>query len=434
MSYSRNRKILSYQILLFGPIGADFRHSLLVAVFAGLLFFSGTQVGTNLALQNWGATNSWSLAALPLFIWMGEILFRSRVSEDLFDGLSPLLRWLPGGLVHVGILGSGVFAAISGSSAATAATIGKVTIPRLLERGYDEKLVIGVVAGSGTLGLLIPPSIILIVYGVATEQSISRLFAAGIVPGLLLISLFMGYVGMLTLFGQRGGIAKMPNEPIRIRATLRLLPIVFIIGSIFAVIYAGWASPTDAAAIGVFFSLLLAVITDRREGRTDVKVYIDGLLGAVKTSAMIVLVYAGATFLTVSMGYTGIPRELTLWINGLNLSPAQLLIALTIFFAIAGCFLDGVSIVLLTTAVLVPMVEQAGFDLIWFGIYLVMVVEMSQITPPVGFNLFVLQGLTGKDIIYIAGAALPFFLLLMVAVVIIYAFPGDVTFLPNSMN
>ncbi|WP_252731555.1 TRAP transporter large permease [Lentibacter algarum] len=421
-------------LLVFLAAGVWVAIALLVTSAIALLFFSGTQVGANLALQSWGAANSWSLAALPLFIWMGEILLRSRISEDLFEGLSPLLSRLPGGLVHVGILGSGIFAAISGSSAATAATIGKVTIPRLLERGYNEKLVIGVVAGSGTLGLLIPPSIILIVYGVATEQSISRLFAAGILPGILLMGLFMCYVGIHTTLFPAYTKQARTAEKVEWKASLRLIPIVLIIGSIFGVIYTGWASPTDAAAVGVFFSLIFAIASDRHEGRTSIAPYIEGLMGAVRTSAMIVLIYIGASFLTVSMGYTGIPRELALWINTLDLTPAQLLIALTIFFAIAGCFLDGVSIVLLTTAVMVPMVQQAGFDLIWFGIYLVIVVEMSQITPPVGFNLFVMQGLTGKDIIYLSKAALPFFMLMLLAVVLIYVFPQIVTFLPNSMN
>ena len=412
--------------------------SLIISGLIGLLFFSGTHVGSNLALQSWGAINSWSLAALPLFIWMGEILFRSRLSRDMFDGLAPWLHRFPGGVVHAGILGSGIFAAVSGSSAATAATIGKVTIPRLLERGYDERLVLGVVAGSGTLGLLIPPSIILIVYGVATEQSISRLFVAGVLPGLLLVVLFMGYVMLWSTFDRLRNPAASTETtveiPGRFLATLRLIPVVLIIGAIFTVIYAGWASPTDAAAVGVLLSLVFAVVSDTRGGALRLSTYVDGLLSAVKTSAMITFIYVGATYLTVAMGYTGIPRELATWIGSLGLTTGYLLIALTIFFMVAGCFLDGVSIVLLTTAVLLPMVEQQNINLIWFGIYLVIVVEMSQITPPVGFNLFVLQNLTGRDILFLARAAFPFFMLMILATVLIYFFPEIVLILPNSLN
>lgn len=428
--------VIGLSMLALLAFGFWIGFALLAGGLIGLLCFSTTTVGGMLAASSWGAVNSWSLAALPIFIWMGEILVRSRISEDLFEGLSPFLGRLPGRLVHVGILGSGIFAAISGSSAATAATIGKVTIPRLQERGYDERLLIGVVAGSGTLGLLIPPSIILIVYGVATDQSIARLFIAGILPGLMLIALFMAYVMAVGLIrpGSTPGQDRRSTLGAKARGLFRLLPVVLIIGSVLAVIYTGYASPTDAAAVGLLLALTFSLLTDWRNGTFQAATYTDALLGAVKTSGMIGFIFLGANLLTVAMGFTGIPREIAEAIGGLGLSPGYLIFALTLFFVVLGCFLDGVSIVLLTTAVLLPLVQQAGIDLIWFGIYLVLVVEMSQITPPVGFNLFVLQSLTGRDLLYVARCALPFFALMCFAVFLIFFFPEIATYLPEKMN
>jgi len=406
--------------------------SLLGVGYLGMTLFTEAPVGPVMATTVWGASNSWALAALPLFIWMGEILFRSRLSEDMFAGLAPWMGWLPGRLMHVNIIGCGIFAAVSGSSAATAATIGKMSIPELRKRGYDERMVIGTLAGSGTLGLLIPPSIILIVYGVATEQSIARLFVAGILPGAMLVLLFMGYVAVWSLLNRD----KVPPADIRmslwqrIYSVRRLLPVLMIIAGVIGSIYFGIASPTDAAAVGVLLSLGLSWLS----GTLDRRTFVDGLMGATKTSCMIAFILAGAAFLTVAMGFTGIPRDLAAWIGSLGLSPYMLLVALTIFFIVLGCFLDGISVVVLTTAVILPMVEQAGLDLIWFGIYLVIVVEMSQITPPVGFNLFVLQGLTGQNIFKVARAAIPFFFILVLAVALIVAVPEIATFLPDKMN
>lgn len=393
--------------------------------------FSGAPVGRVLATTVWGASNSWALAALPLFIWMGEILFRSRLSEDLFDGLAPWMGRLPGRLMHVNILGCGIFAAVSGSSAATAATVGRMAIPELTRRGYDETMTIGTLAGSGTLGLLIPPSIILIVYGVAIEESIARLFVAGIVPGAMLVVLFMGYVALWSvLHPQR----TPPAEPAlalgaKLWRSRRLIPVVVLIAGVIGSIYVGIASPTDAAAVGVAIALALSWLS----GTLDRRSFLDGLMGATRTSCMIAFILAGAAFLTTAMGFTGIPRMLATWIGELGLSPIMLLAALTVFFILLGCFLDGISVVVLTTAVILPMVEAAGIDRIWFGIYLVIVVEMSQITPPVGFNLFVLQGLTGRNILQVARAAIPYFLLLLLAVVLLVAFPGLATWLPQQM-
>jgi tripartite ATP-independent transporter DctM subunit len=373
----------------------------------------------------------WSLAALPLFIWMGEILFRSRLSGDLFSGLAPWLSRLPGRLLHVNILGCALFAAVSGSSAATCATVGKVSIPELMRRGYNEKMVLGTIAGSGTLGLLIPPSIILIVYGVATEESIARLFIAGVVPGAVVIALYMAYVMIWSGFNRERFPEPEPHVGFveRVWASRRLIPVAVLIAGVIGSIYAGLASPTDAAAVGVALALFLAWIY----GDLSVKNFLDGLTGATMTSCMIAFILAGAAFLSVSMGYAGLPRALAAWIGSFNLSPYMLIAALTAFFIILGCFLDGISIVVLTTAVILPMIEAAGIDPIWFGIYLVLVVEMSQITPPVGFNLFVLQGLTGRNILQVAVAALPFFLLLIVAVALLVAVPDLALWLPRTM-
>ncbi len=402
-----------------------------VGIFA-MAFFSSAPVGQVLATTIWGQSHSWALAALPLFILMGEILLRSRLSEDMFKGLSPWLGRLPGRLLHVNILGCAIFAAVSGSSAATAATIGKMSVPELTRRGYPERLVIGTLAGSATLGLLIPPSIILIVYGVATDQSIARLFIAGILPGLMLVMMFGGYVMVRALINP----GLIPVEPDtftlwqKIKASRRLIPIIGLIAAVIGSIYAGIASPTDAAALGVVFSVILAWFS----GSFSRRMLIEAIMGATVTSAMIAFILAGAAFLTVSMGFTGIPRNLAAWIGSLGLTPLALLAALTVFFILLGCFLDGISVVVLTTSIIMPMITSAGIDPLWFGIYLVIVVEMSQITPPVGFNLFVIQGLTGINILSIARSALPFFLLLLLAVGLIIAWPQIVTYLPGLMG
>lgn len=418
-------------LLLLLASGIWVAFSLLAVGMVGIFFFSNAPLGNVMATTIWGSSNSWALAALPLFIWMGEILFRSKLSEDMFTGLSPWLTKLPGRLLHVNIFGCGIFAAVSGSSAATAATIGKMSIPELARRGYPEKMMVGTLAGSATLGLLIPPSIILIVYGVATEQSIARLFIAGILPGLLLVALFCGYVIIWSLLNRKEIPPGTENLPFfeKLNRSRRLIPIMLLIAGVIGSIYAGIASPTDAAAVGVLLSLVLSKLS----GTLSRQTFLDGLMGATKTSCMIAFILAGAAFLTVAMGFTGIPRMLAIWISTLNLSPYALLAALTIFFIILGCFLDGISVVVLTTSVIMPMVEQAGIDPLWFGIFIVVVVEMAQITPPVGFNLFVIQGLTGMNILKVAGAAVPFFLLLVVALIIITVFPQIVTILPNMM-
>ncbi|WP_413479217.1 TRAP transporter large permease [Vibrio hibernica] len=406
--------------------------SLISVAIVGMLLIENDSFGLIYGTTTWGTVSDWSLAALPLFIWMGEILFRTRLSNDLFEGLTPWLSRIPGALLHVNILSCGMFAAVSGSSAATAATIGKMTLPELKRKGYDDKMAIGTLAGSGTLGLLIPPSIILIVYGVSAEVSISRLFIAGALPGLMLVLMFIGY----TIFWSIKNKARMPvddthySTSTKFKALLKLIPVACLVIFVLGSIYAGITTPTEAASFGVLGSLILAITSRSLTWQT----LTDSLMGAVKTSCMILFILAGAAFLTIAMGFIGLPRMLAEEISIMQLSPYMLLFLLTILFVILGCFLDGISVVVLTTSVVLPMVTQAGIDPLWFGIYIVLVVEMSQITPPVGFNLFVIQSLTGKNILYVAKAALPFFFLLMAAVVVITAFPEIVTWLPTTMT
>ncbi|MCV2893419.1 TRAP transporter large permease [Lentibacter sp. XHP0401] len=399
---------------------------------AALVLFSSAPSGLILATTLWGHSHSWALTALPLFILMGEILLRSRMSDDMFTGLVPWLGRAPGRLLHVNVFGCAIFAAVSGSSAATAATIGRMSVPELTKRGYPESLILGTLAGSATLGLLIPPSIILIVYGVATEQSIARLFIAGILPGLMLISMFAGYVAVRAWMNPDliPPIEESYTLREKLKASRRLIPVALLIGGVIGSIYAGLASPTDAAALGVVLAALLAWLS----GSFSWKLFGEAVMSATRTSCMIALILLGAAFLSVAMGFTGLPRNLAIWIASMNLSVSTLLVALTIFFIVLGCFLDGISVIVLTTSIIMPMVTAVGIDPLWFGIYLVIVVEMSQITPPVGFNLFVIQGLTGIDILRVAKAAFPFFLLLLAGVVLITLFPQIVTVLPELMS
>lgn len=421
-------------LLLLGS-GVWIAFALIGTAWIVLALFSPFSPGPILASDFWGASYGWDLTALPMFIWMGEILFRSGLADNMFRGLSPWLNRLPGRLLHTNIVGSGMFAAVCGSSAATCATVGKMTLPELERRGYDSQMAIGTLAGASTLGLLIPPSIVLIVYGVVTEQSISRLFMAGVGPGLLILALFSTYVILWSLLkgNRQGGTGRDESSmPLRekLRNTLALLPILVLIGGIIVTIYGGLASPTEAAAVGVVLSLLIA----RWNGKFGLETFNAALFAAVRTSCMIAFIIAGASFLTSAMGFTQVPMQLARTIGEMGLSPTMLLIALTALLLAMGCFLDGISLILLVTAIIMPLVSAAGFDLIWFGIYLVIVVEMSQITPPVGFNLFVIQGLTGKDILTITVAALPFFLLMLLAIALLHWFPDIALYLPRAMN
>ncbi len=397
-----------------------------------MLLFSHAPATTIQTTVIWGQSSSWALTALPLFIWMGEILYRTRLAKDMFEGLSPWLAGFPGRLIHINVVSCGIFAAVSGSSAATTATIGRITVPELLKRGYDEKTTIGSLAGSSTLGFLIPPSIIMIVYGVAADVSITRLFIAGILPGIMLMILFMGYLAIWSALNPSKVPPREPRIPFlkRIRETAKLFPIVLLMIAVIGSIYLGIATATEAAAVGVVGALLIALFT----GSLTKKSFIDSVLGATRTSVMVSFILAGAAFLSTAMGFTGIPRELSAWVGTLNLDKFELLSALTVLFIILGCFLDGISIVVLTAAVIMPIVLQAGIDPIWFGIFIVVLIEMSQITPPVGINLFILQSITGKNLWNVSVAAFPFFLLLIVATILLILFPQIATWLPDTIR
>jgi len=418
-------------LLIFLGTGVWVGISMIGVSTIGMLMFTSRPVGDAMATTMWSMGSSWSLTALPLFVWMGEILFRTKLSENLFKGLSPWLAKLPGGLIHVNVLGCAIFAAISGSSAATVATVGKMSIPELRKRNYPESFLLGTLAGSGTLGLLIPPSIILIIYGVTVEESIAKLFIAGVIPGIVLALLFMAYVISWSIKNKE--IMPIISEDFsfleKVKQSGQLLPVVLLIFSVIGSIYAGIATATEAASLGVLGALVLSYFQKSLTKESFNK----SLLGATKTSCMIAFILAGSSFLTLAMAFTGLPNNLAVFINTLQLSPYMLLLVLTIFYIILGMFLDGISAVVLTMAIIEPMIRQAGFDMIWFGIYLVIVVEMAQITPPVGFNLFVLQGMAEKDMGFIARSAFPLFLLMILAVIIIVAFPQLALWLPEKM-
>lgn len=388
-------------------------------------------VGDSMVLTIWGHTSSWTLTALPLFLWMGEILVRTRLSEDMFRGLAPWLNRLPGRLLHINVIGSTIFAAVSGSSAATCATVGRIALPELRQRGYPESLAVGSLAGAATLGLLIPPSIIMIVYGVAAHVSIAKLFIAGIVPGLVLAALFMGYIVLWSLLNPTKIPAPDPATTLRAKlyASRHLIPVVLLIGGVLGSIYTGIATATEAAAIGVLGSLVLAAV----EGSLSWKTFTAGLGTACRVYCMIGFILAGAAFLTLAMGFVGLPRHLAEAIGAMNLSPLALVLALAVLYLVLGCFLDGISMVVLTIGVLLPTVQAAGFDLIWFGVFTVLLVELAQITPPVGLNLFVLQGLTRHDLTYVARTATPMFLLMLVAALLSYHFQDVILWLPSHM-
>ncbi|MEO1790276.1 MAG: TRAP transporter large permease subunit [Pseudomonadota bacterium] len=406
--------------------------ALMGVAWIGMELFTTRPAGDAMLTTIWASSSSWTLTALPLFIWMGEILFRTRLSEDMFRGLAPWMRGLPGGLLHTNIAGCTVFAAVSGSSAATLTTVGKMSIPELRERGYPEYMIIGTLAGAATLGLMIPPSLTLIVYGVTINESITQLFMAGIIPGLVLAGLFMSYiVGWHILrpseharSDPRLGFGEMLAE------SRFLIPVLCLVFAVIGSMYLGWATATEAAAVGVIGALLLAALQNSLNWRT----FSASLMGATHTSAMIALILMGAAFLSLAMGFTGLPRALAAYIETLGLSPITLIAALTVFYIVLGMFLDGISSVVLTMAIVEPMVRQAGIDVIWFGIFIVVVVEMAQVTPPIGFNLFVLQGMTNHEIGYIAKTAIPMVLLMLLMVVILVIWPELATWLPETLR
>ena len=403
--------------------------SLGIVGWIGLEGFTDTSPGRSLFTAFWGTNASWELAALPLFIWMGEILFRTRLSEQMFEGLAPWLQRIPGRLMHVNILGCGIFGSVSGSSAATCATIAKVALPELRRRGYDEQIALGSLATAGTLGILIPPSITMVVYAVAADASIIRVFLAGIMPGVLLMALFSGYIvvwAMLNPERTPSGGDRLPFAE-KMRRSRELIPCTLLIVFILYVLLAGLATATECAAYGVLGSLVIAWWG----GSLTREKFAESLVGATRVSCMIMFILAGASFLSKAMAFTGIPRELAEWVGALGLNRYALIAILAVFYVILGTALDGISMIVLTAAVVLPMIQTVGFDLVWFGVFIVLLVEIAEVTPPVGFNLFVLQNMTGKDSNTIARAALPFFAMLLVAIALITIFPAIATWLPD---
>lgn len=411
--------------------------ALLGVAVVGMEMFTTRPAGDTMITTIWSSSSSWTLTALPLFIWMGEILFRTRLSEDMFRGLAPWMARLPGGLLHTNIVGCTIFAAVSGSSAATLTTVGKMSIPELRKRNYPEFMTVGTLAGAATLGLMIPPSLTLIVYGVTINESISKLFMAGVLPGLTLAAMFMAYVvAWHFLFpSQRPKPEPKISFADKLRASRFLIPVLLLITLVIGSMYLGYATATEAAAFGVLGSLTMAAF----QKSLTLETFSASLMGAVRTSTMVAFILMGAAFLALAMGFTGLPRALAAFIAEQDLSVYQLIAALTLFYIVIGCFLDGISSVVLTMAIIEPMVNipafrEMGFDMIWFGIFVVVVVEMAQITPPIGFNLFVMQGLTKHEMGYIAKTAFPMFLIMVVMVVVLVMLPELATWLPESMR
>jgi tripartite ATP-independent transporter DctM subunit len=404
--------------------------TLIVCGFAGMQFAGATiPPGPVLATTIWGNSASWTLAALPLFIWMGEILFRTRLSEEMFRGLAPWLNWLPGRLMHVNVLACGIFGSVSGSSAATTATVAKIALPELQKRGYDKMVSLGSLAGSGTLGILIPPSIMMVIYAVQANVSIIQVFLAGFLPGLLVMVLYSGYIILWSLANPKKTPPHDPPLPFRekLRESAKLMPTMLLIALVFLSLLMGWATATECAAWGVLGSLAIAWW----HGMLSWSSFWHSVMGSTRVTCMIMLILAGASYMSTSMAYTGVPQALATWVGSFDLSPYALIAALTLMYIVLGTALDGISMIVLTTAVVIPMIKHAGFDLVWFGIFVVLVVEMAEVSPPVGFNLFVLQTMSGEDSNTVARASLPFFFLLVLAVAIITVFPDIVMWLPR---
>jgi tripartite ATP-independent transporter DctM subunit len=416
-------------VLLVG--GVWIAIALAVVAWAGLQFLTSSPPDVNLFQSFWGSSASWTLAALPLFVWMGEILYRTQLSDEMFEGLAPWLGWLPGRLMHVNILGCAIFGTVSGSSTATCATIAKVALPELKKRGYDEKVCLGSLAAAGTLGILLPPSIIMVVYAVAAEVSIIKVFLAGFIPGLILTLLFSGYIVAWALANPE----KTPRDDMafslgeKIYKARHLIPCVLLIVFIIWVMVVGWATATEAAAYGVLGALAIAWWS----GGLNRESFVASLMGATRLSCMIMFILAGASFLSSCMAFTGIPRALAEWVAALAPNKYMLIAILAGIYILLGTALDGVSMIVLTTSIVLPMVEKAGFDLVWFGIFVVLLVEIAELTPPLGFNIFVLQNMTGRDSNYVALASLPFFLMMIVCIAIITAFPELATWLPDAL-
>lgn len=424
--------VLTALLLLLMGSGIWIAVALLGTSYISFEMWTKSPVGNIMATSMWGGSSSWVLTALPLFIWMGEILFRTRLSEYMFTGLAPWCRRIPGRLLHVNVGASAIFAAASGSSVAACATIGQMSIPELKRQGYDEDMSFGTLAGASTLAIMIPPSIPLIIYGALAELSVGRLFTAGILPGLMFAAMFMMYVAVWALLHPERIPPPGPPLPLRERiyASRRLIPILLLVAAVLGSMFFGIATATEAAAVGVVGALILSAFTRTLTWPS----FWDGLRGATRTTCVIGIIIAACTFLNVMLSFTRAPQELAGWVEALRLSPYVLIAAVTVFFLILGCLVDNIPMIAIGASLILPLIQKAGFDPIWFGIYLVAVCEIGLITPPVGLNLFVLQRMTGKDLFYVARVALPFFFLLIVGIVLLVIFPKIATFLPSRMT
>lgn len=391
--------------------------------------YSFVRIGSMLTSVQWKTMTSFELAALPLFVWMGEILFRTRLSEQIFRGLAPWVNWLPGRLLHVVVLACGIFGSVSGSSTATCATISKIALPELKRRGYDEGITIGALCSGGTLGILIPPSIIMVLYAVAAEVSLVKLFIAGFLPGFLMMSLFSGYIVVWALMNPDKSPKGADQMTLRQKFSLliELGPITALLVFVFGALFAGWITATECAAWGVLGAILIALHSRTLNWRS----FRDSVQSTLRTSCMIAILIAAAGFMSTFMAIAGIPKAVAVAISAMQLSPFVLIALLTVVYILLGIFLDGVSMILLTLPVVLPMVTGAGFDPLWFGIFLIIVIEMAELSPPVGFNLFVLQNMTGKDVFTIGWMSLPFFLMMVVTAAMITFWPGIVMVLPD---
>ena len=401
----------------------------LIAIAIALLEGFTTRPTVRLIAQwTYNVLTTSDVVSLPLFVLMGEVLFRTRLSQSLFAGIAPWMGFLPGRLLHTTVIGCSMFAAISGSSAATTQVVGRITLTELLRRGYDKGIAVGSLAGAGTLGFLIPPSIPMIIYAVLAEESLLRLFTAGFVPGFTLAFLFMAYMAVRAVMNP----SIVPESERRMsqwswadrfRSLLSLGPVAFLILCVLGVMYAGIASPSEASALGVVGALLVAAA----QRTLTWKNFRDACLGSIQTTAMIGMIVLGAYIVGTTLANLRVPQFVSAEITSWQLSPFLLIMFLMVFYIILGTVLEGFSMIVLTLPIVLPVVLAAGFDKVWFGIFLVLTIEMAQISPPVAFNLFVIQNITGDSQTYVAWKVIPFFLIMIGFSAFLTIFPGFVT-------
>ena len=404
--------------------------TLFITGWIALAMFTDRPVLSIMGSVVWNNVNSSSLMALPLFIMMGEFLARSRISDDLFEGLAPWVAKLPGGLLHVNVIACALFAAITGSVNATTATVGKITIPEFRKRGYSETLSIGSLTSSGTLGILIPPSVPMLIYGVAANVSIGKLFIAGIVPGIILMMCFCVYIGAMSLIQHEKKIAETFTWMDRLRNSPKILPVIILIAFVLGSIYAGWATPTEAAAIGVLGSAVLGIVT----GGITFKVFTQCLVGTVKTNCMVMLILIGASFFSVALGFLGLPKWLSATLVAHGATKFEVILLITCVYLFLGCLIDGYSMIVMTVPMFLPLMQEYGMDPLWYGIFVILLVQVANITPPVGFNLFLVTGLANRSIGFISRAVLPFIAVIIGFIGLITLFPEIVLFLPRLMG